>query len=108
MKKFAYILMGKSYDMEKHRAEFSTGEITTYIYTVNTFEDAEKLVLKLEKDGFGVVELCGAFGKEKANRLIELTSNQLGVGHVVNNGEQSELFQKFFERDDSFEKKIDA
>ncbi len=95
MKKFAFILMGKNYS-EEHNAKFETKNSTTYIYTVNSFEEARKKVLELEKEGVGAIELCGAFGKEKADELIKLTNNKIAVGYVVHNPEQDDLFFNFF------------
>ena len=61
----------------------------------NTFFTCSKLK-ELEKEGFGAVELCGAFGPEKAQQLIELTHNKIAIGYVVHNPEQNQLFDAFF------------
>lgn len=95
MKKFAFICMGKNYSKE-HYAKFDTGVSITYICTVNSFEEAREKVLELEKDGVGAIELCGAFGKEKADELIKLTNNKIAIGYVVHNPEQDDLFFNFF------------
>ena len=96
MKKFAFILMGESYDTAAHTAEFKTGNSSTCIYTVNSFEDAKILVERLADEGYGCVELCGAFKKDRALELIEATQNKMAIGYVVNEPSQSELFKAFF------------
>lgn len=95
MRKFAFILMGKNYSKE-HNTKFETGNSVTYVCTVNSFEDARNKVLELEKEGVGAIELCGAFGKEKADEIIKLTNNKIAVGYVVHNRQQDELFFNFF------------
>lgn len=88
--------MGSSYDTEKHKIDFETYESITRICTVNSFEQAKILVSKLKNEGFGVVELCGAFGEEKAKELMTITNNEIGIAYVVNSESQNKLFQKFF------------
>ena len=48
------------------------------------------------EDGVGAIEVCGAFGKEGADKLIAATGNKVAVGYVVHNPEQDELFRQFF------------
>lgn len=97
-KKFAFILMETHYDPRKHRAEFETEKQITYILTVNNMEDAVAQATACAQDGVGAIELCGAFGKEGAAKIIEATSNRVAVGYVVHNPEQDPLFDAFFTR----------
>lgn len=94
-KKFAFILMGKDYS-EKDNTTFETENCITYICTVRSFEEAYKKVLELKENGVGAIELCGAFGKERAEKIIKLTNNKVAVGYVVHDPKQDELFIKFF------------
>ena len=96
MKKFAFILMGPQYDMEKHQSAYETPGHLTSIFTVNTFEDARKRALQCREEGYGCIELCGAFGEEKTREIIELTGGQMAVGYVIHLPEQDELFERFF------------
>ena len=66
MKKFACLFMGSSYIPEVHKCQFETPDGMTYIYTVRDFQEACDLLLSLQKEGVGAVELCGAFGEENA------------------------------------------
>lgn len=98
MKKFAFILMGSHYDPKKHMACFETENGFTYIFTVRSFEEATDKILSLQKEGFGAVELCGAFGEAYVKKAIELTNNTLAIGYVVHRSEQDDLFEKFFSK----------
>lgn len=95
-KKFAFILMSNTYNPEEHQACFDKETMTTCIYTVRSFEEACEKLKTLAEEGFGAVELCGAFGPEKAQKLIELTGNKIAIGYVVHNPEQDSLFDAFF------------
>lgn len=95
-KKFAFLLMGGHYDPEKHQACFETENQISYIFTVRNFEEACQRVSLLQKDGVGAIELCGAFGPEKAQQLIEQTGNQIAIGYMTHNAEQDPLFASFF------------
>lgn len=96
MKKFAFILMGPSYDPAQHQCCFNKENSETHIYTVRNFDEAKEKVAALYRDGYGAIELCGAFGKERAAELTELTNHEVAIGYVVHEPELDELFVKFF------------
>lgn len=95
-KKFAFILIGEHYTPEQHQAHFETEKQITSIFTVNNYEQARQKLTKLEQEGFGAVELCGAFGEEKTKELIVLTHGKIAIGFVTHLPEQNELFARFF------------
>jgi len=95
MKKFAYIMMGALFIPEEHTAEFYT-QIKIGIYTVRTPNEAREKVLELKADGFGAIELCGAFSRDFALELIALTNNEVSIGYSIHEPEQDEIFRKFF------------
>ncbi len=95
-KKFAFLLMGPQFDPSVHQAVFETEKGISYIFTVRNFDEACDKLLALEQEGVGAVELCGAFGEEGAQRLIELTHNKIPIGYVTHKPEQDPLFAAFF------------
>ena len=96
MKKFAVIEMGPHYIPETHRAQFDLPAMTMYLRTVRNFEEAMACVDELAADGVGCIELCGAFGPEKARTLIERTDGKIAIGYSTNFPEQDDMFQQFF------------
>lgn len=96
MKKSAFVFMGPGYDPELHQAEFELGNRLTSVFTVNDFEGAKQRVAWCHRQGYGVVELCGAFGEEKAKQLVELTDGEVGIGYVVNSPGQQQMIMDFF------------
>lgn len=96
MKKFAFIMMGAAHDPETDRAQFEAGGVLTLIRTVRDFEEAKKLALELVNDGVGAIELCGAFGPEKAEELFHLTGEKIAIGYVTHNPAHAPLFEAFW------------
>ena len=98
MKRSALLLMGKSFIPERHMAEFDLhGQGNNCcLYTVRDKQEARDKVLELKENGFGVIELCGAFGRDFALELIELTNGEVGIGYVVYEPEQHGLVERFF------------
>lgn len=95
-KKYAFLLMGPQYDPEKHQACFETKGQITYICTVRNFREGCERLSELEKEGVGAVELCGAFGEDGAQKMIQQTQNKIAIGYVTHNPEQDTLFDAFF------------
>ncbi|EJO5349151.1 hypothetical protein NRP93_003309 [Clostridium botulinum] len=95
-KKFAFLLMGSHYNPEEHKACFETEKQISYIFTVRNFQEACDKLYFLESEGVGAIELCGAFGEENAQRMIELTHNKIAIGYVTHMSEQDDLFANFF------------
>ena len=97
MKKFAFILMGSHYTPETHTADFTTAAgQTTSIRTARDFGEAKELVKRLHTEGYGCIELCGAFGEALTRELIALTENEVAIGFVTHLPEQDSLFEAFF------------
>lgn len=99
MKKYAFILMGPNYTPDKDRVDFETGGLRSSIYTVRNFEEAKKQVQLCQQEGYGCVELCGAFGEAKTRELIQLTDGKMAIGFVTHLSEQDFLFDKFFSKE---------
>ena len=96
MKKFAYILMSASLNPSTHTAEFKAGSGKIRIYAVRNANEAREKIASLWREGFGAIELCGAFGRDLARELISLTNNEVAIGYSIHEPEQDELFARFF------------
>ena len=82
-KKFAMMLMGSGSNAKKDYVVMQTESTETHIFTVNTPEQAVELAGQLAQQGFGAIEVCGAFGKELAERMFHATGERVSVGSVA-------------------------
>ncbi len=93
--KFAFIIMG-NFDYPKDSAEIHNGD--AQIIGVNSIEQACDEAKKLYQKGVNCIELCGAFGKEGAKKIIEVTENKIPVGYITHLPIQNEIYKKTFEK----------
>lgn len=91
--KFAYIIMGP-FDSKKDRKAIGKNE-NAEIIGVKDINEAEDVARDLEGK-VDVIELCGAFGKDGAKRVINATNGNVPVGYVVHLKVQDRLFEKLF------------
>lgn len=91
--KFAYLLMG-AFDARRDNAAFQNGE--TYMIGVADVQQACAVAKRLCGEGFGCIELCGAFGEEGAQAVIRATENKIPVGFATHFPQQEELFRRTF------------
>ncbi len=83
MKKWAMVIMNAGYDPEKDMARLDLEQVETHILTVRNPEEAVALAKRLGEEGFGAIEVCGAFGEELAKKMYEATGCK-----VPENGEK--------------------
>lgn len=96
MKKWAMVIMNEGYDPQKDTARLDTAGKETHILTVRNPQEAVELAKKLAENGFGAIEVCGAFGEELAKKMYEATSCTVPVGYVVTPEDQFEKALKFW------------
>ena len=63
-----------------------------------SISEAAEIAARLEEEGVGCIELCGAFGEEGARAVIEATKNRIPVGYVTHLPEQEEVYRKAFSK----------
>lgn len=95
MKKYAMILMNPHF--ESHPIQLDIIGVEHHILTVRTEVEAIKLVTQLTDEGFGAIEVCGAFDEASAKKLYEATNERVPVGYVTYPEDQQELIMKFWE-----------
>lgn len=99
-KKFAMMMMDAQYDTKRDYAVFETEEVETHMITVNSPEQAVQMAKELAEQGFGAIEVCGAFGEELARKMYEATENKVSVGYIVCPSDQKELSDRFGRHND--------
>ena len=89
-KKYAFLLMGKGFNPQRDHACFSAGGVDSYIITVRSPEEAVKKARELADEGFGALEVCGAFGENMAREMYQAADRRLTVSYVVCPKDQEE------------------
>ena len=77
-KKYAFLLMGKDFNPQRDHACFSAGGVDSYIITVRSPEEAVKKARELADEGFGALEVCGAFGENLAREMYQAADRRPG------------------------------
>jgi len=95
MKKYCFMLMG-DYSPSTHACSFEQGGMHTRICTVRNFQEAREQVAVLQQEGYGALELCGAFSRGQALELMALTGNAMAIGYMVHEPVLDGVFAGFF------------
>ena len=94
--KWAHVVMNKEYDPETQKARFDTSLREGHILTVRNPEEAVALAEKLAAEGFGAIEVCGAFGPDLARKMYEATGCKVPVSYVTAPEDQLEQVLAFW------------
>ena len=52
--------------------------------------------VRLESEGVGCIELCGAFGEDGARRVMDAVGMRIPVGYIVHLPEMNEAYTRAF------------
>lgn len=96
MKKFAMMLMNPLFEPETHKAVFQTGNVENHIVTVRNEKEALEKTQVLVLEGFGVLEVCGAFEEKLVQKMLDITAGKLCIGRVVYSPEQIETLENYW------------
>ena len=95
-KKWAMVIMNQGYDPNKDMARLDLENLETHILTVRNPQEAVALAKCLAEEGFGAIEVCGAFGEELARQMYEATGCTVPVGYVTTPENQMDQALKFW------------
>ena len=96
VKKWAMVIMNAGYDPEKDMARLDLEQVETHILTVRNPDEAVALAKRLGEEGFGAIEVCGAFVEELAKKMYEAAGCKVPVGYVTTPQDQFEKALAFW------------
>ena len=96
VKKWAMVIMNAGYDPEKYMARLDLEQVEPHILTVRNPDEAVALAKRLGEEGFGAIEVCGAFGEELAKKMYEAAGCKVPVGYVTTPQDQFEKALAFW------------
>ncbi len=97
-KKFAYVLMSSPAENGNRVVITESPNMLQIVARASGVENACTLAKQLYEEGFGVIELCGAFGADGAQTIKNFAGEGLGVAYVTRLPGQDDLFNAFFQK----------
>ena len=79
---YGFIVLAPDYKAQQQCACLDNGLFKTEIVGVSSVEEAIEASRKLISAGVQLIELCGGFGEENANRLIAALDTDTPIGFV--------------------------
>jgi len=92
MLSYVFIFKSEGCEPEKHNAIIETPSCKTTVIGVETIEETCEIAKKVVQEGCHLIELCGDFGPELAEQVIEAIGGAVPVGYVdFSPGEKAKL-----------------
>lgn len=91
--KFGFLIQG---DFQYPADQCQIHQGTARMAGVADLEQAKQAALDFCRDGVECIELCGAFGPEGAQAILQVTGGKIPVGYVTHLPEQDQLYRQVF------------
>lgn len=83
IKHYGFIVKAESYNADHDKAVMDTASFSTNMIGVSSDEQAIRAAQTMIKNGIQVIELCGGFGSESAEKIIARLETNIPIGYVT-------------------------
>ncbi|MGF1770421.1 DUF6506 family protein [Enterovibrio makurazakiensis] len=80
--RYGFIIKSPDYQNDQHRSVIESPLFRSEILGVSSDEEAINAARQLITNGAQVVELCGGFGQESAEKIIARLDSDIPIGYV--------------------------
>lgn len=98
MKKYAFLLMNPLFETEA--VYIQVPGIQHVIIPIQNEEETFLKVKQLVHEGFGVIEVCGAFGSDLAKRLYASIDGCIPIGYVAYEPQQEKAMEAYWQSEE--------
>lgn len=81
-KSYGFIVMAHRFSPKMKKHVFTSQHFKTTVVCVSSFEEACVEAQNLVEEGIQLLELCGGFGKDLCEKIIEFIDGKIPVGYV--------------------------
>lgn len=94
--RYGFIVMGPDLEIIKHHGRIQTELFDMAVSGVQTVEEAILVAQELLTKHVQLIELCGAFSAEDADRIRDAVNDLVPIGRVQYSDEERERLQREF------------
>ncbi|ARD44879.1 DUF6506 family protein [Colwellia sp. PAMC 21821] len=88
LQRYGFIVKSADLEMFKHHSRLASENFDMSISGVNSVEQAQLVAQEMLTKGIQLIELCGAFSAEDAQRIREAINDHIPVGYVQYTAEE--------------------
>ena len=82
LNKYGFIIKAPGYSYGEQQSELNSSKFSSTIVTVGSIEEAIQAAHDFVEAGVQLIELCGGFGKEAAQEIVNSLDCEIPVGFV--------------------------
>lgn len=81
--KYGFILKGPGYKQDVHTSQIENPLFSSRVVCVSSVEEGCEAAQKMVDEGVQLIELCGGFGEDASERIINSIKGKVPVGYVT-------------------------
>ena len=96
---YGFIIKAPGYSPANHRSVIENPQFRSEVVCVSTLDQAEAAARAMAAAGIEVIELCGGFGEQAMQALVDALGTDVPVGYVTFAAGEFGKLQRLMQRD---------